>query len=192
MFTAVLSRGSSGDTEEPAGTGKGTGTQRKDRCSGGSGDLGGGRREPGGSGLAAGGAAQGRGCPPPATRRHLWPGPLRHGRSGPGLSRSALQVVEGQGELLAGQPGCARSLCRGVFWRGQACSDEPGLKAGDGAVLQDQLPAVALDRLGRSEIQRQAPEVLDHLAVRAEDLIQGAPDGSVRADFVAGDQGAAV
>jgi hypothetical protein len=34
-FTAVLPRGSSGDTEEPAGTGRGTGTQRKDRCSGG-------------------------------------------------------------------------------------------------------------------------------------------------------------
>jgi hypothetical protein len=84
-FTAVLPRGSSGDTEEPAGTGRGTGTQRKDRCSGGSGDLGGGRREPGGSGLAAGGAAQGRGRPPPATRRHLRPGPLRHSRSGPGL-----------------------------------------------------------------------------------------------------------
>jgi hypothetical protein len=41
-----------------------------------------------GSGLAAGGAAQGRGCPPPATRRHLCPGPLRHGRGGPGLSRT--------------------------------------------------------------------------------------------------------
>jgi hypothetical protein len=38
-----------------------------------------------GAGPAAGGAAQGRGCPPPATRRHLCPGPLRHGRSGPGL-----------------------------------------------------------------------------------------------------------
>jgi len=38
-----------------------------------------------GVGLAAGGAAQGRGRPPPATRRHLCPGPLRHGRSGPGL-----------------------------------------------------------------------------------------------------------
>ena len=63
-------------------------------------------------------------------------------------------VVEGQGELLAGQPGCARSLCRDVFWRGQAFSDEPSLKASDGAVLEDQLPAVALDLLGRSEIQR--------------------------------------
>jgi hypothetical protein len=44
-------------------------------------------------------------------------------------------VVEGQGELLAGQPGCATSLCLDVFWRGQAFSDEPSLKAGDGAVL---------------------------------------------------------
>ena len=35
-----------------------------------------------------------------------------------------------------------------------SCSDEPGLKAGDGPVLEDQLPAVALDLLGRSEIQR--------------------------------------
>jgi hypothetical protein len=59
---------------------------------GGSGDLGGGRREPGGSGLAAGGAGQGRGRPPPATRRHLGPGPLRHGRSGPGLSRPGTRI----------------------------------------------------------------------------------------------------
>jgi hypothetical protein len=84
-FTAVLPRGSSGDIEEPAGTGRGTGTQRKDRCSGGpetSGVVAGNR---GGSGLAAGGAGQGRGRPPPATRRHLCSGPLRHGRSGPGL-----------------------------------------------------------------------------------------------------------
>jgi hypothetical protein len=72
--------------EEPAGTGRGTGTQRTDRCSGGSETSGGvaGNR---GAGLAAGGAGQGRGRPPPATRRHLCPGPLRHGRSGPGLSR---------------------------------------------------------------------------------------------------------
>jgi hypothetical protein len=47
-FTAVLPRGSSGDIEEPAGTGRGTGTQRKDRCSGGPETSGGGRREPGG------------------------------------------------------------------------------------------------------------------------------------------------
>jgi hypothetical protein len=47
----------------------------------------------------------------------------------------ALGAVEGQGEVLAGQPSCARSLCVAVFWRGQACSDEPGLQAGDGAVL---------------------------------------------------------
>lgn len=33
------------------------------------------------------------------------------------------------------QPGCATSLCRDVFGRGQACSYEPGLQAGDGAVL---------------------------------------------------------
>jgi hypothetical protein len=70
--------------DEPAGTGRGTGTQRKDRGSGGpqtSGVVAG----TGGSGLAAGGAGQGRGRPPPATHRHLCPGPLRHGRSGPGL-----------------------------------------------------------------------------------------------------------
>jgi hypothetical protein len=87
-FTAVLSRGSSGDIEEPAGTGKGTGTQRKDRCSAGGPETSGWSPGTGGSDLAAGGAAQGRGCPPPATRRHLCPGPLRHGRSGPGLSRT--------------------------------------------------------------------------------------------------------
>ena len=43
----VLPGGASGDTGEPAGTGRGMGAQRMDRCSG-SGDLGGGRREPGG------------------------------------------------------------------------------------------------------------------------------------------------
>jgi hypothetical protein len=50
--------------EGPAGTGRGWGTQRKDRCSG-SGDL---RRwlpGTGGSDLAAGGAGQGRGRPRP-------------------------------------------------------------------------------------------------------------------------------
>jgi hypothetical protein len=87
-FTAVLPRGSGGSHNrrsppEPAGgwdTAEGSGF-------GGPATFGGGRREPGGSGLAAGGAGQGRGRPPPATRRHLCPGPLRHGRSGPGLSR---------------------------------------------------------------------------------------------------------
>ena len=66
---------------------QGDGTQRKDRCSGGP-ETSGWSPGTGGSGLAAGGAAQGRGCPPPATRRHLCPGPLRHGRGGPGLSRT--------------------------------------------------------------------------------------------------------
>jgi hypothetical protein len=75
-------------------------------------------------------------------------GTLDGGRSG------ALGVVEGQGELRAGQPGCARSLCRDVFWRGQALLDEPGLQAGDGAVLQGQLAAVARDLLGWPVIQR--------------------------------------
>jgi Transposase DDE domain len=51
----------------------------------GSGDLWGWSPENRRSGLAAGGAAQGRGRPPPATRRHFWPGPLLHGRSGPGF-----------------------------------------------------------------------------------------------------------
>jgi hypothetical protein len=78
--------------EEPAGTGRGTGDTAKGSGFGGSGDLGGGRREPEGSGLAAGGAGQGRGRPPPATRRHLGPGPLRHGRSGPGLSRPGTPI----------------------------------------------------------------------------------------------------
>src|SRR5215203_6843884 len=84
------------------------------------------------------------------------------------------------------------SLCHEVFWCGQACSDEPGLQAGDGAVLEDQLAAVAHDLLGRSVVQGQAPEVLDYRAVRAQHLLQGAPDGPVRADLVAGDQGAAI
>ena len=39
------------------------------------------------------------------------------------------------GRAAGWQPGCATSLCRDVFGRGQACSYEPGLQAGDGAVL---------------------------------------------------------
>jgi hypothetical protein len=86
-FTAVLPRGSGGDTG---------GARRNRQGWGHSGRIGvRGVRRPrgwspgtGGSGLAAGGAGQGRGRPPPATRRHLCPGPLRHGRSGPGLSRT--------------------------------------------------------------------------------------------------------
>ena len=75
--TAVLPRGSSGShrSSPPAPTGgRGHGGRIGVR----------GVRRPrgwspgtGGSGLAAGGAAQGRGRPPPATRRHLCPGPLR-------------------------------------------------------------------------------------------------------------------
>ena len=87
-FTAVLPRGSGGDTGGARRNRQGLGDTAEDRCSG--------VRRPrgwspgtGGSGLAAGGAGQGRGRPPPATRRHLCPGPLRHCRSGPGLSRSA-------------------------------------------------------------------------------------------------------
>ena len=177
--------------EEPAGTGRGTGTQRKDRWSGGRRPRGG-RREPGGrSGRwrCRSGARSPTACDPsaslprpaPSRPERAWPfayparssagppptstrrapcsrqgqarcahpfGTLDGGRSG------ALGVVEGQGELRAGQPGCARSLCRDVFWRGQALLDEPGLQAGDGAVLQGQLAAVARDLLGWPVIQR--------------------------------------
>ena len=177
--------------EEPAGTGRGTGTPRKDRWSGGRRPRGG-RREPGGrSGRwrCRSGARSPTACDPsaslprpaPSRPERAWPfayparasagppptgtrrapcsrqgqarcahpfGTLDGGRSG------ALGVVEGQGELRAGQPGCARSLCRDVFWRGQALLDEPGLQAGDGAVLQGQLAAVARDLLGWPVIQR--------------------------------------
>jgi hypothetical protein len=170
-FTAVLPRGSRGDTEKPAGTGRGTGTQRKDRCPGG----------PATSGWSPGtGVRSGRWrcrsgtrsltvCDPSASLPR--PAPSRSERAWPfayparasvGLPEPALVVhrafVKGKlgalvpsGPLTVGrwfaqgrrgpgraagwQPGCATSLCRDVFGRGQACSYEPGLQAGDGAVL---------------------------------------------------------
>jgi hypothetical protein len=191
-FTAVLPRGSGGSHRrsppEPAG-GPGHGGRIGVR---GSGDLGDGRREPGGPvwplevpvrdavahrlrpvGISAqarsvtAGAGLGFRVPGTCIGR---PSPNQHRRapisvkgklaalfpSGP-LTVGAVvcsEFVEGQGEVLASQPGCARSLCRAVFWCGQACSDEPGLKAGDGAVLEDQLAAVARDLLGWPVIER--------------------------------------
>jgi hypothetical protein len=69
-FTAVLPRVPAETQEGPAGTGRGWGHSGKIGVRG--------IRRPrgwspgtGGSGLAAGGAGQGRGRPPPATRRHL-------------------------------------------------------------------------------------------------------------------------
>jgi hypothetical protein len=66
-------------------------------------------------------------------------------RSGWSRARGSCWLVS---RAVLGRLGCE------VFWCGQACSDEPGLQAGDGAVLQDELAAVARDLLGRSEIQR--------------------------------------
>jgi len=97
-FTAVLPRGSGGDTGGARRNRQGMGIQRKDRCSGGrrpSGVVAGNR---GGSGLAAGGAGQGRGRPPPR--------PV-------GISAQARSVTAGAGLAfrgrLAGAPGPLRA-----------------------------------------------------------------------------------
>jgi len=69
-FTAVLPRGSGGDTGGVRRNRHGMGTQRKDRRSG-AGDLRGWSPGTGGAGLAAGGAGSGARSPTAATRRHL-------------------------------------------------------------------------------------------------------------------------
>jgi hypothetical protein len=91
-FTAVLPRGSGGDTGGARRHRQGDGDTAEGSGFGGPETSGGVAGNPGESGLAAGGAAQGRGRPPPATPRHLGPGPLRHGRSGPGLSRPGTRI----------------------------------------------------------------------------------------------------
>ena len=83
----VLPRGSSADTGRARRNRPGDGDTAEDRCSGGSGDLGGGRREP--RGVRSGrwrcrsGTRSPTACDPSASL----PGPLRHGRSGPGPPR---------------------------------------------------------------------------------------------------------
>ena len=81
----------------------------------------------------------------------LWVPGMLIGRPAPNQQPSCTYIRHGQAR-------CARPFRtlsgREVFWRGQGFSDEPGLKAGNGPVLQDQLAAIARDSLGRSEIQR--------------------------------------
>jgi hypothetical protein len=230
-FTAVLPRGSGGDTGGARRNRQGLGDTAEDRCSGGpetSGVVAGNRGVRSGRWRCRSGARSPTACDPsaslprpaPSRPERAWPFtypacasagvpepapsctlyPSR-GKlaalvpSGPLTVRAVVRsgVVEGQGELLAGQPGCARSLCRAVFWRGQACSDEPALQAGDGAVLEDQLAAVARDLPGRSEggccvtarrdtLELRPPPGSDgqrQLVERGGDPVVGVPLGSV-------------
>src|SRR4030095_9933705 len=82
---------------------------------------------------------------------------------------------------------------RDVLWCGQAVLEEPGLKSGYGAVLEDQLAAVSQRFPLGTIVQGQAPEVRQHLAGRADHLLERRPARAVVGpDFVANDQAAAL